>query len=56
MSLMLPTNNSLKYRFVVKVYKKDAEQKASRELYFEDVKMQMVCRDWGNKFNQKKVL
>lgn len=41
-------------KFVVKVYKKDAEQKASRELYFEDVKMQMVCRDWGNKFNQKK--
>ncbi|KAN0045129.1 hypothetical protein ACTA71_006657 [Dictyostelium dimigraforme] len=41
-------------KFVLKLYKKEAEQQASRELYFEDVKMQMVCRDWGNKFNQKK--
>lgn len=41
-------------KFVVKIYKKESEQKATRELYFEDVKMQMVCRDWGNKFNQKK--
>ncbi|EGC37011.1 myosin heavy chain kinase A [Dictyostelium purpureum] len=41
-------------KFVLKLYKKEAEQQTSRELYFEDVKMQMVCRDWGHKFNQKK--
>ncbi|KYR02645.1 myosin heavy chain kinase [Tieghemostelium lacteum] len=41
-------------KFVLKLYKKEAESQVSRELYFEDVKMQMVCRDWGNKFNQKK--
>eukprot|EP01132_Coremiostelium_polycephalum_P009361 gene9361-11495_t len=41
-------------KFVLKLYKKEAEQQTSRELYFEDVKMQMVCRDWGHKFNQNK--
>ncbi|EGG21876.1 myosin heavy chain kinase [Cavenderia fasciculata] len=41
-------------KFVLKLYKKEAEQQTSRELYFEDVKMQMVCRDWGHRFNQKK--
>eukprot|EP01112_Ceratiomyxa_fruticulosa_P003650 TRINITY_DN1396_c0_g1_i1.p1 TRINITY_DN1396_c0_g1~~TRINITY_DN1396_c0_g1_i1.p1 ORF type:complete len:572 (+),score=138.21 TRINITY_DN1396_c0_g1_i1:312-2027(+) len=41
-------------RFVSKTYKKSAEKSATRELYFEDVKMQIVCREWGQKFNQSK--
>ncbi|GAM19169.1 hypothetical protein SAMD00019534_023440, partial [Acytostelium subglobosum LB1] len=40
-------------KFVLKLYKKEAEQQTRRELYFDECRMQLVCRDWGHRFNQK---